>query len=74
MNRLKLSLALVFLLLLGLPTGVRADETDFFRKALDSVTLGEGVWAEQRQGDGPPATFFTDAKDPRTKEFLSQIL
>ncbi len=23
---------------------------------------------------GPPATFFTDAKDPRTKEFLSQIL
>ncbi len=23
---------------------------------------------------GPPATFFTDAKDPRTQEFLSQIL
>ena len=23
---------------------------------------------------GPPATFFTDAKDPRTREFLSQIL
>ena len=23
---------------------------------------------------GPPQTFFTDAKDPRTKEFLSQIL
>ncbi|MDJ0608421.1 MAG: amino acid ABC transporter ATP-binding protein [Kiloniellales bacterium] len=23
---------------------------------------------------GPPATFFTEAKDPRTKEFLSQIL
>jgi polar amino acid transport system ATP-binding protein len=23
---------------------------------------------------GPPATFFADAKDPRTKEFLSQIL
>ena len=23
---------------------------------------------------GPPKTFFTDAKDPRTKEFLSQIL
>ena len=23
---------------------------------------------------GPPATFFDDAKDPRTKEFLSQIL
>ncbi len=23
---------------------------------------------------GPPATFFSDAKDPRTKEFLSQIL
>ena len=23
---------------------------------------------------GPPATFFTQAKDPRTKEFLSQIL
>jgi len=23
---------------------------------------------------GPPATFFNDAKDPRTKEFLSQIL
>ena len=23
---------------------------------------------------GPPATFFEEAKDPRTKEFLSQIL
>ncbi|MCH1520135.1 MAG: peptide ABC transporter ATP-binding protein, partial [SAR324 cluster bacterium] len=23
---------------------------------------------------GPPATFFKKAKDPRTKEFLSQIL
>ena len=23
---------------------------------------------------GPPATFFDDAKDPRTQEFLSQIL
>jgi polar amino acid transport system ATP-binding protein len=23
---------------------------------------------------GPPATFFDDAKDPRTREFLSQIL
>jgi len=23
---------------------------------------------------GPPATFFDSAKDPRTKEFLSQIL
>ena len=23
---------------------------------------------------GPPATFFTEAKDPRTREFLSQIL
>ena len=23
---------------------------------------------------GPPATFFKEAKDPRTKEFLSQIL
>ena len=23
---------------------------------------------------GPPATFFTDARDPRTREFLSQIL
>ncbi len=23
---------------------------------------------------GPPATFFTDGNDPRTKEFLSQIL
>jgi polar amino acid transport system ATP-binding protein len=24
--------------------------------------------------DGPPSTFFTQAKDPRTREFLSQIL
>ena len=24
--------------------------------------------------DGPPRTFFSDAKDPRTQEFLSQIL
>ncbi len=23
---------------------------------------------------GPPKTFFTEAKDPRTQEFLSQIL
>jgi len=23
---------------------------------------------------GPPSTFFTAAEDPRTKEFLSQIL
>jgi polar amino acid transport system ATP-binding protein len=23
---------------------------------------------------GPPATFFSDARDPRTKAFLSQIL
>ena len=23
---------------------------------------------------GPPATFFTEASDPRTREFLSQIL
>ena len=23
---------------------------------------------------GPPETFFTEASDPRTKEFLSQIL
>jgi hypothetical protein len=23
---------------------------------------------------GPPATFFTSARDPRTREFLSQIL
>jgi polar amino acid transport system ATP-binding protein len=23
---------------------------------------------------GPPVTFFADAKDPRTREFLSQIL
>ena len=23
---------------------------------------------------GPPSTFFTEASDPRTREFLSQIL
>ena len=46
-------------------------EMGFAREIANHVYFTDrGVIVEH----GPPATFFTDAKDPRTKEFLSQIL
>jgi polar amino acid transport system ATP-binding protein len=46
-------------------------EMGFARKIADHIYFTDrGVIVEH----GPPATFFTDAKDPRTQEFLSQIL
>jgi polar amino acid transport system ATP-binding protein len=46
-------------------------EMGFAREVADHVYFTDrGVIVEH----GPPTTFFEDAKDPRTKEFLSQIL
>jgi len=46
-------------------------EMGFAREVADHIYFTDrGVIVE----DGPPATFFTEASDPRTKEFLSQIL
>ena len=46
-------------------------EMGFAREVADMIYFTDrGVIVES----GPPATFFDDAKDPRTKEFLSQIL
>ena len=46
-------------------------EMAFAREVADHIYFTDrGVIVEH----GPPATFFTSAKDPRTKEFLSQIL
>jgi polar amino acid transport system ATP-binding protein len=46
-------------------------EMGFAREVADHVYFTDrGVIVEH----GPPATFFKDAKDPRTQEFLSQIL
>jgi polar amino acid transport system ATP-binding protein len=46
-------------------------EMGFAREVADHVYFTDrGVIVEH----GPPATFFNDAKDPRTQEFLSQIL
>ena len=46
-------------------------EMGFAREIADHIYFTDrGVIVEH----GPPATFFKDAKDPRTKEFLSQIL
>ena len=46
-------------------------EMGFAREVADHIYFTDrGVIVEH----GPPATFFTQAKDPRTKEFLSQIL
>ncbi len=60
---------------------VAFDDSDLFIRLLPSFRSviwvfqylegqGRGIIVEH----GPPKTFFTDAKDPRTKEFLSQIL
>jgi len=46
-------------------------EMGFAREVADHIYFTDrGVIVEH----GPPATFFNDAKDPRTQEFLSQIL
>ncbi len=46
-------------------------EMGFAREVADRIYFTDhGLIVEQ----GPPATFFTSAKDPRTREFLSQIL
>ncbi|MCK5275220.1 MAG: amino acid ABC transporter ATP-binding protein [Alphaproteobacteria bacterium] len=46
-------------------------EMGFAREIADHIYFTDrGIIVEH----GPPATFFTDAKDPRTREFLSQIL
>lgn len=46
-------------------------EMGFAREIADHIYFTDnGVIVEH----GPPASFFTDAKDPRTREFLSQIL
>ena len=46
-------------------------EMGFAREVADHIYFTDrGVIVEH----GPPVTFFDDAKDPRTKEFLSQIL
>jgi len=46
-------------------------EMGFARELADHIYFTDrGIIVEH----GPPVTFFTDAKDPRTKEFLSQIL
>jgi len=46
-------------------------EMGFAREIADHIYFTDrGVIVEH----GPPATFFSEAKDPRTREFLSQIL
>jgi len=46
-------------------------EMGFAREVADHIYFTDrGVIVEH----GPPATFFKEAKDPRTQEFLSQIL
>ncbi len=46
-------------------------EMGFAREVADHIYFTDrGIIVEH----GPPATFFSEAKDPRTREFLSQIL
>lgn len=46
-------------------------EMGFAREVADHIYFTDkGVIVEH----GPPSSFFTDAKDPRTKEFLGQVL
>ncbi len=46
-------------------------EMGFAREVADHIYFTDkGLIVEH----GPPKSFFDDAKDPRTKEFLSQIL
>ncbi len=46
-------------------------EMNFARDVADHIYFTDrGVIVEH----GPPATFFSDPSDPRTREFLSQVL
>ncbi len=55
----------------GLTCALATHEMGFAREIADHIYFTDrGIIVEH----GPPKTFFTDAKDPRTKEFLSQIL
>ena len=46
-------------------------EMGFAREVADHIYFTDGGVIVEH---GPPATFFTEASDPRTREFLSQIL
>ncbi|MDA8011829.1 MAG: amino acid ABC transporter ATP-binding protein [Gammaproteobacteria bacterium] len=46
-------------------------EMGFAREVADHIYFTDGGVIVEH---GPPATFFTEANDPRTREFLSQIL
>ena len=46
-------------------------EMGFAREIADHIYFTDGGVIVEH---GPPSTFFTEAKDPRTREFLSQIL
>ena len=51
--------------------GERADLDGLAREVANHIYFTDrGIIVEH----GPPSTFFTEAEDPRTKEFLSQIL
>jgi polar amino acid transport system ATP-binding protein len=55
----------------GMTMLVVTHEMGFAKEVADHIYFTDrGVIVES----GPPTTFFDDAKDPRTQEFLSQIL
>jgi polar amino acid transport system ATP-binding protein len=55
----------------GMTCALVTHEMGFAREIANHIYFTDrGVIVEH----GPPKTFFTEAKDPRTKEFLSQIL
>ena len=55
----------------GMTMIVVTHEMGFAREIADHIYFTDrGVIVEH----GPPATFFSEAKDPRTQEFLGQIL
>jgi polar amino acid transport system ATP-binding protein len=55
----------------GMTCALVTHEMGFAREIANHIYFTDrGVIVEH----GPPASFFSDAKDPRTKEFLSQIL
>jgi polar amino acid transport system ATP-binding protein len=55
----------------GMTSMLVTHEMGFAREIADHIYFTDrGVIVEH----GPPQTFFEDAKDPRTQEFLSQIL
>ncbi len=55
----------------GMTSMLVTHEMGFAREIADHIYFTDrGIIVEH----GPPATFFEDAKNPRTQEFLSQIL